>query len=523
MNEGDSMVTTVEQLKQAQAQNRELLKEIKALTATVQTLTEEVAFFQRQLFGKHSEKITDPNQLSLLADDNGVFTDPEQTGNQSETTVTTVVHKPKRKRCESVDPNLPIETTVIRRENLSCDHGHQLIPVGKHFVREVVHQIPGRLYREQIFEQTYKCAACETNDGVSHLYQGTAPQALIPHSLATSSLVAELLYQKYALGTPLYRQMKAWRRAGLILSETTMTNWVIKAATIVQPLYTLLHEQLLTQPYLQGDETPFQVLREVGKTAQSKSYIWIARSIRLAAHQVVYYTYSDNRAGKTAQQLYGDFTGVLQCDGYSGYNLLGATVTRVGCWAHVRRKFFDDACKIKGQPTITPPLKLLDQMFHLERGWRDLTPTKRKELRQEQLKPVIKQFWQWCDQAVATPKSRLGRALTYAQNQRSALDRVLDYGEIDLSNNATERNVKSFVIGRKNWLFATSPAGAQANAIWLTLIETAKANGLDPRQYLEYLLNQLGQLPVFPTEEELAVYLPWQQVPDKKVWRDQEA
>ncbi|MFR0555515.1 IS66 family transposase, partial [Loigolactobacillus coryniformis subsp. coryniformis] len=100
-------------------------------------------------------------------DDNGVFTDPEQTGNQSETTVTTVVHKPKRKRCESVDPNLPIETTVIRRENLSCDHGHQLIPVGKHFVREVVHQIPGRLYREQIFEQTYKCAACETNDGVS--------------------------------------------------------------------------------------------------------------------------------------------------------------------------------------------------------------------------------------------------------------------------------------------------------------------------------------------------------------------
>lgn len=104
--------------------------------------------------------------------------------------------------------------------------------------------------------------------------------------------------------------MKAWRRAGLILSETTMTNWVIKAATIVQPLYTLLHEQLLTQPYLQGDETPFQVLHEVGKTAQSKSYIWIARSIRLAAHQVVYYTYSDNRAGKTAQQLYGDFMGV---------------------------------------------------------------------------------------------------------------------------------------------------------------------------------------------------------------------
>ena len=503
------MATTTEDLlKQALEQNRELSKQI-------QTLTEQVAYLTRKLYGAHSEKLTDPNQLSLLVDDS-VFTDPEQTGNQSETVATPIVRQPKRKRTEVVSSSLPIEETIVKRTDLCCANGHQLSPVGKHFVREVVHHIPGRLYREQIFEQTYKCAACELTDGLSHLYQGTAPKALIPHSLATSSLVAELLYHKYALGTPLYRQMTEWRRIGLILSETTMANWVIKAAEIVQPFYNLLHEQLLAQPCLQGDETPFQVLREPGKTAQSKSYIWVARSVRLAKHQIIYYAYGDTRSGKFAQQIYTGFRGVLQCDGYSGYNQLGDSIDRVGCWAHVRRKFFDDANKVKGHFVVTEPLRLLNKMFQVEQDWRALSPDLRKQQRLDKLKPLINQFWQWCDQADATPKSRLGIALTYAQNQRATLNRVLKYGEIDLSHNATERSVKTFVIGRKNWLFATSPKGATANTIWMTLIETAKANGLDPRCYIEYLLDQLAQLPTFATKEQLAVYLPWNQASNSK-------
>lgn len=493
--------TTEELLKQALDQNLELTKQI-------QSLTEQVAYLTRKIYGSHSEKMADPNQLSLL-EENGVFTYPELTGQQSEEQEVTSTRKPKRKRVETIDPRLPVEETIIDRESELCEDGHHLTKMGKHLVREQVQYIPGRLYNEKIYEQTYKCVECEKHDGLSHVYQGRAPQALMPHSIATASLVAEILHAKYVLGTPLYRQAKEWARAGLLLSESTMTNWVIKTAELMKPIYDLLHSQLLTQTFLQGDETPFQVLREPGKRAQSKSYIWFERSIRRADHQVIYYAYGDTRSGKFAQHIYSGFTGVLQCDGYAGYNLLGDTVVRVGCWAHVRRKFYDDAAKIKDKFTSTRPLELLNKMFRLEEQWKSLNANERLKLRQTELRPVIKEFWSWCDSANPAPKSRLGVALTYAVNQRRQLNRILEYGEIDLSNNASERNMKTFVIGRKNWLFATSPKGADANAIWMTIVETAKANGLDPRRYIEILLEAIPQLPVFAGPEQLEAYLPW--------------
>lgn len=494
--------TTEELLKETLEQNRELMKQI-------QTLTEQVAYLTRKIYGSHSEKMTDSNQLSLLGD-TSVFTAPEQTGEKSEeAVVTSNKRKAKRHRIETIDPNLPVEETVIERGSTVCEHGHQLTKVGKHFVRQVVQHIPGRLFVENIYEATYKCADCEQSEGIAHLYQGQAPRALFPHSLATPSLAAEVIHQKYTLGTPLYRQISELERAGLSLSETTLTNWAISSAEIVRPLYDALHGHLMAQPFLQGDETPFQVLREPGKAAKSKSYIWVERSIRLADQPVVYYAYGNTRSGKFAQRIYSGYTGVLQCDGYSGYNLLGDGVTRVGCWAHVRRKFFDDAAKVKGSFVPTEALRLLNKMFDLESKWKNLPPEERRRRRKIELKPIIDKFWAWCDSANPAPKSRLGVALAYAQHQRSMLNRVLDYGEIDLSNNASERNMKSFVIGRKNWLFATSPKGAEANAIWMTLVESSKANGLDPRAYIERLLTDLSQLSISPTRAQVEGYLPW--------------
>ncbi|MCP9313732.1 transposase [Liquorilactobacillus satsumensis] len=138
-----------------------------------------------------------------------------------------------------------------------------------------------------------------------------------------------------------------------------------------------------------------------------------------------------------------------------------------------------------------------------------LSSSERLDRRSKSLKPLIDSFWQWCDQAEALPKSRLGKALIYAQNQRKALNQILNFGEIDLSNNASERNMKSYVIGRKNWLFSTSPKGAEANAIWMSLIESAKANGLTPFKYLQDIIEKISKLPVFMKTEELEAYLPW--------------
>jgi transposase len=497
------MSKTEKLLQETLRQNSELMKKIKLLN-------EQVAYLTNKLYGRHSEKMENPGQLSLL--DNS-FTEPEQTGNQSEeiseSQTAVSVKRHHRTRSEIISGNLPVEETIIKREDDHCEHGHQLIPIGKHFVRKVIHMIPGKLFVEIIYEETYKCVDCEKIDGCSHLYHGEAPQALIAHSIATPSLIAEILNQKYVLGTPIYRQLKEWQRAGVLLSETTITNWIIKCAAIVKPLYDLLHQRLIEQRFLQGDETPYEVLREPDKPARSKSYIWVIRSISRSDKPIVYYVYGDTRSGRFAQKIYQNFTGVLQCDGYAGYNLLTDSITRVGCWAHVRRKFYDDANKVRGHFKETRPLAILNEMFRLEKQWSKLSSSERLDRRSKSLKPLIDSFWQWCDQAEALPKSRLGKALIYAQNQRKALNQILNFGEIDLSNNASERNMKSYVIGRKNWLFSTSPKGAEANAIWMSLIESAKANGLTPFKYLQDIIGKISKLPVFMKTDELEAYLPW--------------
>lgn len=371
-----------------------------------------------------------------------------------------------------------------------CSHGHDFQRVGRHYVRQEVRMIPRRLYVANIYEATYKCHQCDQQDAISHLYQGNAPRALMSHSMASASLVSEIAYHKYILGIPLYRQKGYWKNQGLDLSDKTMGNWMIACAQIIKPVYDLLRQNLIAQKFLQGDETPYQVLQEPGKLATSKSYIWLARTIGRAQHQIVFYHYADSRAGKVAQQLYSGFTGVLQCDGYYGYNAIADSV---------EKKHFHAS---KG-------LTLISQMMHEEQKWRKLDSATRYQAQQKNLKPLLDEFWQWCDMADVLPKTRLGKAIAYAQGQRAALNRVLLYGEVDFTNNASERNMKSYVIGRKNWLFSTSPQGAEANAIWMSIVESAKANGINPREYIEFLLKTASQLSDWQIENELEAYLPW--------------
>ncbi len=258
----------------------------------------------------------------------------------------------------------------------------------------------------------------------------------------------------------------------------------------MRPLYNLIRDKLVTQPYLQGDETPMQVIREPGKIATSKSYMWVMRSVRKTPEHAVLYAYGSTRSGTFAKNFYRGFAGVLQCDGYAGYNSLSEDVIRVGCFAHVRRKFYE-ATNVNGKVMMSRPLELLDKMFALEREWKQWSPRARRRQRKRRLHKLMEKFWAWIDQVNELPKSRLGKAITYTQNQRMALNKIIDYGSVDFSNNTSERNMKSFVIGRKNWLFSTSPAGVEATAIWMTLIESAKINGINPRDYVTYLLNKI--------------------------------
>jgi len=169
---------------------------------------------------------------------------------------------------------------------------------------------------------------------------------------------------------------------------------------------------------------------------------------------------------------------------------------------------------------MSPPLALLNKMFHNEREWQHLSPRVRRRRRRSQQRKLLKRFWRWIDAVDVLPKSRLGKAVVYARNQRASLNQIINNGSVDWSNNASERNMKTLVIGRKNWLFSTSQAGARANAIWMTLIESAKANGIDPSAYLEYLLKNIPQLPTFANSADLEAYLPWNFKPGSKIIGD---
>lgn len=504
-----------------------LMDQVQKLTETVQELKQEIAakdariaeleamnkYLTAKLYAPKSEKV-DPNQLSLLGDDS-VFTQSELTDEQSTEKTETAVKDPKKKRQTRQEQlaDLPVTKKVYHLDQPVCPNGHQLSETGKKFVRKKLHFQPAKLWVEEIYQTTYKCQTCSQSQVPEVFYQPQIPQGLFAHSLASAELLENIVYQKYVLGTPLYRQLKDWHRLGWQVSESTLADWVIRGADLLKPLYQLLHQELLQRPFLQGDETVIQVLHEPQKKPTSESRMWIIRTPQSEPQAAVFYAYRPDRSQKSGQKLYAGFAGVLQCDGYAVYNSVDCQ-DRVGCLAHVRRKFFDAN---QFDKNAREPLRLLNQMFKLEVEWKSLTSSERQTKRLAELQPLLADFWTCLSGLAALPKSPLGKAITYALGQKNAVDKLVDYGAFDLSNNTCEQAVKSLVIDRKNFLFSTSITGAKANAIWLTLIESAKANDLDPEKYLIELLKALPHFGPFPTMAQLEDYLPWNRAKEQEI------
>ncbi|WP_405076380.1 IS66 family transposase [Ligilactobacillus acidipiscis] len=500
-----------ETIDQLTLENEELRKQNKANEQRIAELETLLKTFQAKLFGTKSEKSasSDKNQLTLW-DDNSVFTWSEHTDEQSAESSQKKVQKSQKKwqKRQGQIEGLAIVKEVKRRAEKTCPFGQALKVVGAKFVGKKLHYKPAELWVVEEYVETYTCACADClaqNNGQTAFFSAAKTTSLFPHSLATPTLLENIVYQKYALGTPLYRQLKDWHRFGWNVCESTLAAWVIHGADKLRSLYDLLHQKLLQRPYLQGDETVVKVLREPGKKPTAESRMWVQRTVQKDERQAIYYAYRPDRSEKSACSLYSGFTGVLQCDGYQVYPKVACT-DRVGCLAHVRRKFFEAA---KYSQTAKGPLKILDQIFHLEKKWASLSSSARMSKRNEFLRPLFEKFWQTLATCATLPKSLLGKAIAYALGQKEAINKLLQYGAIDISNNTCEQAVKSLVIDRKNFLFSTSVAGADANAIWLTLIESAKANGLDPQKYLTKILTLVPRLGPFPTEKELEAYLPW--------------
>lgn len=313
---------------------------------------------------------------------------------------------------------------------------------------------------------------------------------------------------------PLYRQEQQLSRLGIELSRQTMANWVLNVADPwLKIIYDRLHVELLDRDILHADETTLQVLKEPGRSAETKSYMWLYRTGR-DGPPIVLYEYQTTRASKHPDRFLSGFKGYLQTDGYSAYGKLTG-ITLVGCWAHARRKFTEALKALpaaqKDKPVAASVgLEYCNRLFAIERQLKDVSDKERYDKRLEKSKPLLDEFYIWLkkQKQQTLPKSTFGQAITYCLNQWDCLNSFLLDGRLEIDNNRAERSIKPFVIGRKNWLFTNTPRGARGSAIIYSVIETAKENNLKPYNYMFYLFEQL---PNVDTGDQAAIdrLLPW--------------
>jgi len=345
--------------------------------------------------------------------------------------------------------------------------------------------------------------------------QAALPRHPLPKSIASIGLLAYVIVAKYCDGLPLYRLEKILKRYGGTITRTTLANWMIRLSLQLQPLINLLREHQLAGDYLQADETRIQVLKEAGRSALSDKYMWVTLG-GPPDKPATLFAYDPSRSQQVPLRLLEGFSGYLQTDGYAGYDAVCQKqgLTRLGCMDHARR-YYADALKAmpkkqynKKNCKASIALNKLRELYDIEREIKDLTPEQRYRERQKRSVPLLNAFKDWVDSNIGkVPKDSLTwTAMNYTRNQWSRLIRYCDDGRLHMSNVLAENAIRPFVCGRKAWLFADTPNGARASATYYSLIETAKANGLEP---YDYLYKMLKHLPYAETVEDFEALLPW--------------
>jgi len=499
--------------------------EYERLTAQVATLQQENNWLMEQIrlarkkrYGSSSEKTVAENgsvQLSYL------FNEPECMAkeNAPEPDMETVAVKAHaRKARRSTQEKLPedievevIEKTLTEEECVCPQCRGQMSDIGKDVTRRLK-IIPARFVVEETHVHKYACKHCQEHDITTPVKAAQADPAVIKGSIATAEAIAHIMTQKYVMYSPLYRQEQEYNRAGVPLSRQTMSNWLLKASVLwLQPVYERMKAELLKQEILHADETTLQVLNEPGKKAQSKSYMWLYRTGRDAPQQLVLYEYQQSHRAEHPEEFLKNYRGYLHADGYAGYYKL-PDITVAACWAHARRKY-EEALQgtskknEAGMSNILRGKQYCDRLFTIENEISDLPPEERLRKRKELSEPILGEFHDWLFRLNDAPNSLLGKAVQYTRKYWPHLVTYLQDGRLEISNNRAERSIKPFVMGRKNFLFANVPKGAEASAIIYSLVETAKENSLDPYRYLTWLMHEAPKLNL-GAEEQIARLLP---------------
>lgn len=508
------------QVEQTSTQLQEQSKTVETLQVRVDKLTQMLNGLQKSMFGQSSEKrryVLGEDQLSL-------FNEAEVEANKKapepdKVSVISYARKPKRTK-EELAACLPVVEVLCEldeKEQICGVCESKMRFLGKETAREELEIIPAQVRLLRYVRYSYVCEHCEKETGKATIVKAPTPTPVIKKSLASASTVAHVMYQKYVNGMPLARQEKDWANQGVELSRATLANWIIRSATDwLEPIWEMMKTYLLKQAVICADETVIQVLKEEGRKPSSESRMWVYCSGNTGNAPVVLFEYQATRSGEHARRFLEGFTQFLQTDGYAGYNKV-PKVTRCGCWAHQRRKYEESMPRggnLEGS-AAAEGFEYCNRLFDIERELEELNPEERKLKRLERSKPVLEAYWAWLETVNALSASKLGEAITYAVNQKTSLEAFLEDGRIELSNNRAERCLKNFVLGRKAWLFADTTKGAKASATAYSIVETAKANQLNPYIYLVHLFSKLPSIDFKKDPFLLEEFMPWSQsLPD---------
>ncbi|UTW02797.1 IS66 family transposase [Amphritea atlantica] len=497
------------------AANKQLPNDPEALKRIIEQQANRIAALEESLrlqklkkFGASSEKSPDQQEMFNEAELSMVVEEylTESEAEQAQTELKTPKAKPGRKPLPAGLPRVRIEHDLSELEK-QCPCGHERTEIGE-TTSEQLDIIPAQIRVLVNVRKKYACPTCE--DGVQ---TALLPPQPIPKSNASPGLLAHIVTAKYQDALPLYRQEAILNRSGIEIPRNTLASWMIKAGELTQPLLNLLEDSMLAYPVLHCDETSVQVLKEPDKDAASKSYMWV-RVGGPPTQPVRLFHYADSRRGEVASQLLAGYEGYLQTDDYAGYNAVGANgvITQLGCWAHARRKFIEaqkaTAGKNKKAGKADMAVSLIGKLYAIEKKIKAESTEVRYQVRQQEAVPQLQKIRTWLDNTLHStlPKGLLGKALSYLDKNWDKLTVYTEDGRLAIDNNPAENAIRPFVVGRKNWLFSATVPGAKSSANLYSLIETAKANQLEPYQYLRYIFEQL---PKAKRIDQIEVLLPW--------------
>lgn len=489
---------------------------------------ETIGYLSRKLYGRSKEDPVFPGQLSIF---NEAEEEAETASDENDPELESLLEdrkgkKKSKKRRGTHDDlfgSIPEEKVLLRLkgDNRKCEWcGNEMEVLGEKYVREELHIVPAKLTRIKIYQEVLICKHCKQEADEAVIAAPAAPEPLIPNSYVSPSTIAWIITEKYMKHVPLYRLEQQLKQDGIKLHRGTMAKWLINVVGLyIEPLYQRMIGEQLKRELLHADETPCQVLKEPGRKATQRSYIWLYTSGNDGLPPILIYDYHPSRAHTIPADYLKDWHGYLHTDCYDGYNALEAHLIRCACWAHLRRYWYDaipselQRSAEKGtidKEKIGPSVRgflYCEKLFELERKYKDLSPEDRFEKRKEKELPIIDRFFEWVKTLDPLGGSKLAMAVTYTLNNEDTLRNYLKDGRVNISNNRAERAAKTYVMGRKAFLFHDTVAGANASAILYSLVETARANNLNVYQYIYFTLRALSGY-----KKQLGnidQYLPW--------------